>query len=614
MTDEWRKTIESILRKIQEIYPHIEDEFIFWPLFNELNPNFSLETIREIRPEEYNEGSYGKYIIFLARNSKEIRDVSKIPPGYSYMNQVLCDPKFQINDEFDISKAVLSAELFYQDATNNALLLNVVSITQETFFNDLLNAINNIKDIKSKIPPKIKHIYYDTFIYFYSGIRKNALGKDNKCIERIQFFYNEINGITESTHLADSNLFRAPVPFSLQELIDVKKYIEGVLNAKKIKLLLIDNRSDNKFIDKENEKGFKPQSLCNILEVFGLTEMFEVHMLRKVVYKNSRFFETDYKDRKEKELKRFDYFERNFEEFNFKWFKYEKNFYNKDEDKEIKKQSIDEEYYELPVSQNDFLEVYREKGCAINTYADLVYHKIKSSHFILLDFFLNEENTYLAFDFIKDISKMKKQEGDYSTTWYFITSAVYDSVVKYSQSGLLAEYYESAVVNAGDDPTNEKRQIIFVYKLLTFIQSRLRSFNSYKTAIYTHMLSDADEQGEGVCCVAYSNKNIKTAGCLENCKEDKCLEKMQTHIKHYLTEYDNIWSLFYVEKHERDYKDIAELLDDTIKKFLWLPEADWQMVQHQIDYINAKLKTLGENRKFSCKYINDEIKRRSEIY
>ena len=39
------------------------------------------------------------------------------------------------------------------------------------------------------------------------------------------------------------------------------------------------------------------------------------------------------------------------------------------------------------------------------TYKDFVYHKLKTSHFILLDFFLNPEDTYLAYDFIKDKKK-----------------------------------------------------------------------------------------------------------------------------------------------------------------------------------------------------------------
>jgi hypothetical protein len=246
-----------------------------------------------------------------------------------------------------------------------------------------------------------------------------------------------------------------------------------------------------------------------------------------------------------------------------------------------------------------------------------VYKKIKDSHFVLLDFFLNEEDTYLAFDFIRDMADIQRQQGDVSTTWYFITSAVYDSVVKYSQSGLLAEYYESAVVNAGDDPTNEKRQIIFIYKLLTFINARIKSFSRYKDLIFERMLSERkDDKERPECCVKVrkneSGEKHEDPACQGECGKNKCLEEMQTAIKRYLTEYDNIYSLFYDEKDE--YKTIVELLDDTITKFLLLPEADWQIIQHQIDYINAKLRKAKGKRQFSCSYINKEIEQRSEIY
>ena len=67
-----------------------------------------------------------------------------------------------------------------------------------------------------------------------------------------------------------------------------------------------------------------------------------------------------------------------------------------------------------------------EKGIKVKTYVDLVYERIRSCHFVLLDFFLNRQNTYLAIDFIQKIARIKRDKGDYTTTWYFIASAAYD--------------------------------------------------------------------------------------------------------------------------------------------------------------------------------------------
>lgn len=246
-------------------------------------------------------------------------------------------------------------------------------------------------------------------------------------------------------------------------------------------------------------------------------------------------------------------------------------------------------------------------------YAMKVFEEIRLSHFVFLDFFLHEE-TYLAFDFIREISKIKKQQRDYSTTWYFITSAVYDSVVKYSQSGLLAEFYESAVVNAGDDPTNEKRQIIFVYKLLTFIQSRLKSFENYEEMI-VDWFSDRQNDLKAAHCKDYNEKS----GC-EKDRQHSCLNNMQSLIKKYLSECEEITKIFPATKNN-EFREIVNVLDNVINQFTWLPQADWQIIQHQIDLINAhisngspRLKAKFNGRRFACAHILNNLKERSEIY
>ena len=581
-------------------------DILLVPLFEGDEPE-GLKTVKALREKK----CYNFYTVFLVASPKDIPQYfNQHLPMNPYAQEIIQNPEFG-----DTRKAVFLAEVRYKNDNNGKEFINIINLSGKNEIDRLSELVNSDPEVSEN---KILEDYYSTFVKYYSHFNNNDLTlKDNEfsinisdITEKIykkeyskqiknllknhystfveyyptEFLklanrvYNCLNGIEEKTggHTVPLELFRAPVPFPLQELVDAKKEIEKALEwekgkeGKTIKLFLIDNK-----VDKFKSKG--KETIYDVLKIFGIEKLFSIEMI-------STKKGTEINDNDEK-----------FEQFDFVKFK------NRDELNESEKK-----YYKQFFKHRNFQN--------IKTYTDLIYHKLKSSHFILLDFFLNEENTCLAFDFIKDICKIKKQEGDYSTTWYFIASAVYDSVVKYSQSGLLAEYYESAVVNAGDDPTNKRRQIIYVYKLITFIQSRLRSFVSYKTAIYNHLLSDEKGHDNGVCCVTATNKSIQIERCLQNCEKDDCLEKMQTHIKRYLTEYDNIWSLFYDEKHKRDYKDIAVLLDDTIRKFLWLPDADWQRIQHQIDFINAKLKTLGENRMFSCKYINGELEKRSEIY
>ena len=68
----------------------------------------------------------------------------------------------------------------------------------------------------------------------------------------------------------------------------------------------------------------------------------------------------------------------------------------------------------------------------------------------------------------------------------------------------------------------------------------------------------------------------------------------------------------------KEIKIIMESLDNLINQFIWLPEADWHIIQHQVDFINEKLKKLTDKNfdqcKFSCNYIIEELRERSEVY
>ena len=523
----------------------------------------------------------------------------------------------------DVSQAVLNAELIKK---NNEKYLNVFDISKDNFICKLDVLIGEDKSLFWNCSTKHsacreKKLFYDTFIEFYNPfdkIEKNGkflvkwkmfsekLGLESQNSEKASDsyasdsltlankIYNSLNGIkSDDSHKVKLEQFLAPIPFPLQELIDAKNKIRKELKKggmdKKIKLLLVDNRSDNKFI-KKNGDAFKPKSLCDLLfsedDGFGLGDIFELQMLGNAVYKK-KSGETPqfYKNDNDTALFNYSDFEGEYEKFKFEEFK----------NKKILEES-EKKYHEV------FIDTQNES--VIKNYADLVYHKIKDADFVLLDFFLNADDTYLAFDFIRDMTYIKRKQGNVSTTWYFITSAMYDSVVKYSQSGLLAEYYESAVVNAGDDPTNKKRQIIFIYKLLTFIQARLKNFEGFKKAFNQSRLF-----------------NNKCGGKTDNCKDPHiCLYPIQSFCRKYLGEYKEIVNIFPNLKQQEEFKKDVELTDNIINHFLSLPEADWPMIQRQIEHLNIRLEKEASNNsdgtklEFSCEYILNELRRRSEIY
>ena len=600
------------IKNIQLFLSNQEKKIIILPLF-EIEPEnhniiptglYNIFTIfKEYRSKEYNHLNF--HTIFLVSNKIDIPFIfqpEKEMP--SYVQKIIRNPEFGW-----IEKAILMAELIYVDNNGQKDIINILDVLDEHFQDNLKNAIKRLSEIE--VPYQYREKYYDTFIDFYNPLMKKNREKSNfdnwlnyfkekytidefidisNCCQYLKLredmegyidksqklyaafkfaneAYNCLNGITteqEGTHRMPLDLFSAPVPFTLQELIDARNEIDEATN-KEIKLLLIDNKT-YKFRNKNK------MTLPELLSNFSIDNCFKIEMLGGKPPDDT--------------------FNEEFEAFNFRRFS---------SDEESKLGSEEKTYH------SDFIKAKKMDDENL-TYTELVYEKIKSSHFILLDFFLNKENTYLAFNFIKEISEIKQKNGDYSSTWYFITSAFYDSVVKYSQSGLLSEYYESAVVNAGDDPTNDKRQIIFVYKLLTFIDSRIKHFVTYKKRIYDMMLNkEKDEKGD-ISCNIYIKKN---------CKNNKCLKDMQTNIKRYLTEYDNIYSIFYEPERKEDYKNIAQLLDNVIRQFLWLPQADWYKIQMQIDVLNnkiAKLERDDKNRSFSCSYILDELKKRSDIY
>jgi len=631
-TDEWGKICESINLYLQYCHKIDKSNIKFCkydptkenPCCDGINPNdgaimavplfekvsdeitpHGLEIIKSLRKKI----GYGFKTLFLVLSKQDIPDhFHPENDMHYYAESLLGNPEFG-----NVDKAVFLGELIYKEkeapnektSSEDKKYTNIINLQERDALRHLADLLNGEKKLLS-IDQKLREKYYDIFVKYYDEIKDGGeiaegmkklltevqeiykklngmeqfpllkLINSKKEVELIKLLLNKaqkiyriFNGMEQSGHSDPLELFKAPVPFPLIELIQVKEEIEENLKRKKdpekekapITLLLIDNKKD-KIANKDL------QNTINLMEKIDddrTNPLFEVKMLENFTYP-------------------------------------------------YKKGSSPEPGDDDTFKSSEFRKAMREifddkKEDSEENYAIRVYEKIKDCDFVLLDFFLNTENTYLAFGFIKDIAKIKKKEGDYSTTWYFITSSVYDSVVKYSQSGLLAEYYESAVVSAGDDPTNKKRQIIFLYKLLTFIKARITNFKNLQKDIYDKLFAK-----DGKCKYWDEDEKKCTNGGID------CLEKeLLVIIRRYLHEFDDVKEFFFPNEDESDdRKNIVESLENLIKQFIWLPEADWPMIQRQLDFINTKAERISAftevKRQFSCNYIREEIKKRSDIY
>jgi hypothetical protein len=536
------------------------EDIIAVPLFEkkesgEITPH-GLEVIKDLRKNK----GYGFNTLFLVLSEQDIPDYFHPEKDMHYYAEgLLGNPKFG-----HVQKAVFLGEIIYEekDAHNEKAssedreYTNIINLQKH----DALTRFAKLIKGKIKLPSideDLREKYYDVFVKYYELLMNGGEipKKTEELLTTAQKIYNELNDIQPSPHSDKYELFKAPIPFPLLELVNAKEEINNNLTkdgkVEPIKLLLIDNR-----IDKIKSSDSK-QTLIDVIDNFDLKFMFMIEMLGNITDKNGMLQFEDLAEGNDNEK---------VELFHYKEFR------------------------------NDLKKIFRNKVDGDHNYAIKVYDKITDCNFVLLDFFLNKENTYLAFDFIKDIAKIKNEKQDSSTTWYFITSAVYGSVVNYSQSGLLAEYYESSVVNAGDDPINKRRHIIFVYKLLTFIQARIRSFKGFHDSVI----------------------DSKFLNCItKECKNTQCLIENQNLFRKYLAEFGEIIKVFPgKETEEEQFRETVELLDSTINQFLWLPEADWPMIQQQIEHINSRLEDIDDfkNWRFPCNYIREEIRKRSDIY
>lgn len=620
-TEYWRRIGESVEGIFKEICAESESssfkvipartetpklldpapDLMIMPLFEMEKGNIyprGLSLARSIRKGDWKGGErdFVTFFVYLVNNVDEVPNPLAPKMGTTgYVNAVIGRPDFGSTD-----KAVLCAEVAYEKGVGSATdnLLNVISIVSMNFRSRLEVCVKRIEQIlkedrRIKRIAEYRRLYYDTFIDFYdrfcdkptdlvqlvreieSGSVSNAgdihtlistlrrwQGEKEK-LGSLLCYINELQWRLHGTeyrssgHRVPAENFTAPVPFVLDELLTVRDEIERISRSgrKKIRLLLVDNNTE-KFVGSGNAGEIVPGRLGALLQndILGLKGLFELRMLG-----GSVLTEEGLLNAQGEVITRFTEFLEDKERFTWTG------------------ESADFHSWEV------------------------IYERIRKTHFILLDFFLNRENTYLAHDFMRDIAQLKELKDDVSSSWYFITSSVYDSVVKHAQSGLLAEYYETTVVNTGDDPVNRMRQILFVYKLLTFIRARLRRFSHYKEKIIeVRFINVGGQCSKHMCC--------------ENPKV--CLDSALGTIQRVLVEYENLYSIFYPEKHKRDIKRVFEILENVIKQFFWLPEADWPVIQRQIDFMNSILSHIPDlsQRKFSCTHIINELKKRSDVF
>lgn len=534
----------------------------------------------ELLPD-YRLKDWASPVIFLYRGKRFVP--SRKNPSFPYLKELFGNPEFG-----HTAQAIFRAEIVWQRSatdTDEALPgnrepLNVADVLAENFLMQLDCVIARLHDkqerqngLNLELMGRYREMYYQSFVAYYDVLPDSEKPKI-KDVDRLllQLRFGKQQLTPEEGHRVDMEFIRAPLSFYLQHLAEVANFIaNNIKENKRIRLLLLDNQAavtgddaqKNKFIQPldTNSTRFeaansKPGPLCALLldkEKCGdLASCFEISMLGGENMCSSsegvpKFSEEDFKPDNE----------------SFK-------------------------------AERFFSTIRSEK----NEYPENVYEQITKADFILLDFFLDKDNTYLAFDLINKISELKLYNNNSSTLWYFITSAVHDSVASYAQSGLLAQFYESAVVNSGDDPTNPKRQIIFLYKLLTFINSRAANFRALEKSVL-------------------KNKLFTCRGIEYSCSE--CLHKLTSMPRKYLAEFSEIKEIFPKLADEKT-KKIAELIIQVVDQYSWLPEADWPMIQMQINYLvqaRSEVKDSADDGKevrFYCKYIQDELNRRAEVY
>lgn len=566
-----------------------------------VNP-FGLEKAKSLRLEKEN---YSFTPIFLT--DQEVIDQnslirSDLPNYYKklYQDQPNLD---------DSIRAVYHAELLFspphkekpwQSANNNKLECNLFPIFRkdENTSKDE-NTIENLKKFLSLwqaniasweqvISPKVikqgRKDFYSFFVKKIRWVNKHIYEKISadengfpliaeKIDKWIYYTRNEWKGQTDNGHHPIGNLFRQPVPFFFWDFCRVyaivkKHFYYSDVDSELFKLFLLDNKD----FSENNNNNNKIIKINKLFDRYKLNELFCVSQQdNKNIAGKAKNFVFDINKYNEGSIY--------FREKDGKIFLYRKN-------------GGDDSGQDLEINLSQYI-------------------------LILLDFFLSdsENHQFLAHRFIRDYNVFKEKSNCFQTDWFFIVSEAYNDVLSYANAGSLSSFSGNTRVDFGDNPLNDKRGIVFLYKLLQLLTGRITRISGAWGKIETHFLpqkpnsSDSDTASQAKICPDYKED-------AKNCPNWKeCLDKGILLIHQFTAACEdeirasqNIHELR--TKKYNDLYQMAKSLENIINDFLWLPEADWAIVQRQVDFLNKKF----SKHYFACEYIQQELLKRSNIY
>lgn len=399
-------------------------------------------------------------------------------------------------------------------------------------------------------------------------------------------------------HHAMGKLFRQPVPFFFwdfcAEYAIVKEYFSYIAEKNgedkgKFKMFLLDNidftKNGSGDGGKDKSKKNKLNEISDLLKEYKLDSLFEV--TQKDENDNSLIFDV-------------------------------KNYINPRHEDSA---TINNESGKRPVGAGPSRMYFKEQEGQVllagpsgrddqKTEAEI---NISRYLLVLLDFFLSKSpnHQFLAHRFIRDYNAFKEKNNCFHTDWFFIVSEAYSDVLAYADAGSLSSFSGSTRVDFGDNPLNKKRRIVFLYKLLQLLTGRIiRITGAWEKIekLYLPRKKDLPHDQDRPCPCS-RRKGEK--GCAD---WKRCLDNGIILIHQFKTAYEDEKKLGSDDhavhtRYDNQFK-MANSLENIITDFMWLPEADWPIIQRQIDFLRKNFPDYS----FACEYICEELLKRSNIY
>lgn len=246
---------------------------------------------------------------------------------------------------------------------------------------------------------------------------------------------------------------------------------------------------------------------------------------------------------------------------------------------------------------------------------------------IFLDFFFSEDPPLRAHEFIADYNAYKLENNCFQNDWFFIVSAAHRDVLGYAEAGSLSSFSSLTRVDFGDNPLLPNREIIFVYKLLKFLQSRSQRLELPLAKIFAKFLGLSDSR-RCADCAGSSFLCRLSSPIFDNLEMSKqclrsgikivrqlllaCADESKVEVSLRLPSSKMQASTESNEISVNELQVLAQRLEHILLDFLGRPDADWAMIQLQITYLEESFATYG--LRFKCGYIIEEMVLRSKIY